>query len=163
MKRCEKCGNLIEEGENKKYCSDCLILMAEDSIAEQKTESFGKHKHKSKFFLILKFAILVFCLATILYQIPRLQAVLRSKKPLRYGTYDTDANVDKCIKNLWVIARDLQEGKEFNSSIICPVCKKQYIIKKPKDEIIIYCPCPEKHNLTSIKWSSKKMIPEVKK
>lgn len=75
---------------------------------------------------------------------PELNAAFSERKPLRHGTYDTDKDTDRCIKNLWALAAGMAEA----ASISCPVSGLQYLAEGPG----FRCPSPERHALASLAY-----------
>ena len=73
---------------------------------------------------------------------PRLKASLQPGQPIRSGTYDTDEETDRCIKNLWLLAG----GRSSTSTAVCPVSELNYIAAAGG----FYCPSPERHGLKEL-------------
>jgi len=95
----------------------------QEALASREAQKGGK----SKIWLACQWLIFILCLGVTLYQIPDLMsAVTREEKPLNKGVVKTDALTDQCLRNLWQISKELQEGKKPNGSRICPASKKPY-------------------------------------
>ena len=78
------------------------------------------------------------------------------------GTYTTDAATDKCIKNLWQLAYELQQGKKgAGENLVCPASGKAYkVIPGPNPEI--HCPNPGRHGFQDVSISKSNPVPTLK-
>lgn len=163
--KCKKCGKSIEEGQL--YCSDCLVEVAEDNIAETEQTAIKSKKdavkEKKKIRKLMKIAALIVCMLIVAVQIPSIITAFRGKQPQRIGDQVTNYKTDKCINNFWLIAKILREGQQPNKNIVCPESGKPYILEKTDKDIIIKCPNPKLHGLKEIKASKLYPCPEVKR
>ena len=107
--------------------------------------------------------ILLACISIIAVQAPKLICAFKGEKPIRYGTYSTDARTDQCINNLWHISKLLQEGKLPGKDILCPMSKKPYVVTTIEEDVAVCCPNPELHRLKEIRVTKKNPIAEVRK
>ncbi len=73
---------------------------------------------------------------------PELKVALQPVRPIRLGTYDTDAETDKCIENLWMLAG----GRISVNKAVCPASGLKYRTAAEG----FYCPSPEKHGLKEL-------------
>jgi hypothetical protein len=106
---------------------------------------------------------LLVCLAVIVYQAPRIMAAFQAPKPVRMGTYVTDAATDQCLKNLWRLAAELQQGRKATvPALVCPASGKPYVIG-PGTDPEVHCPAPSVHGFRDIVVSRNKPVPELKK
>ncbi|MBW2038435.1 MAG: hypothetical protein JRI46_02390 [Deltaproteobacteria bacterium] len=159
---CKRCGKpLSEDEQDADYCSSCMIELAEQYVPEKAEPPPIKRKRKSRARLVLQWIIFLACISIIAIQSPKLISAFKEGKPLRHGTYSTDAQTDQCIKNLWHISKLLQEGKLPGRDMVCPVSKKPYVVKKIKGDTVVSCPNPELHGVKEIRVSKKYPIPEV--
>ncbi len=102
------------------------------------------------------------CVAATGWQLPAaVSSIKAGHKPLRVGTYHTDAGTDACIVNLWIVSRLLQEGKPPAGSVVCPVSDLAYVPRTVADDRVYDCPQPGRHGLRSLRVSRRKPVPEV--
>jgi hypothetical protein len=136
----------------------------DEEIARKQEKLSKEHKKgkKKKIWIITQWCSLIICIGIILYQIPVLISATKSDvKPLRQGTYDTDALTDQCIRNLWQVSRLIQEGKMPHSSLVCPASNKPYVIVRTDEDILVRSPNPERYGFKDIRVSKKRPIPEL--
>ena len=112
--------------------------------------------------MTLLWVALFICISIIAIQAPKLiSAFTKTEKPIRYGTYSTDAGTDQCINNLWRISKVLQEGKLPGKDVVCPVSKKPYVIDTKGGDIVVRCTNPELHGLKEVRVSKRSPRPEI--
>ncbi len=159
--RCRQCGRPVESGQE--YCAQCMIERAEENIPESADQLSMQGKHlKSGVKRALQWIILLVCLVIIAFQVPRLTAALKTDPPIRQGTNETDAETDRCIANLWLVARLIQDNEEIPEGLVCPLSGKPYVIQYAGDTIIARCPNPEKHGFSEITVSNNVPCPKLK-
>jgi len=130
---CKRCGKPFNKGEQgadseQVYCSRCKVELAEQYVPETSDMSKLKRIRKSRAGVVLLWIVLCVCISIIAIRAPKLISAFKKEgKPIRYGTYSTDAQTDLCIKNLWQISKMLIEGKLPEKDIVCPVSKKPYV------------------------------------
>jgi len=166
--QCKRCGRLFDNDEEgadsqRSYCSRCMIELAEEGIPDEVEITAPKSAKLSKTWAVARWVILGFCVCMIALQAPELISSFKETKPIRYGTYVTDAQTDQCIKNLWHISRLLQEGKLPGKDLVCPASKKPYVVTKIKGDVTVSCPSPGLHGVRGIQISIESPAPEVKK
>jgi len=167
---CRGCGKIIEEGsggearrEGEVYCPQCIIAQAERYIRAPEIETSRLRRFREtlawKVTLVL---IVLVCLGLVAYQAPRIMAAFQEPKPVRMGTYATDAATDQCLKNLWQLAADLQQGKQGTAAgRVCPDSGKPYVfVTGPNPEI--HCPQPAAHGFRDISVSKRYPVPSLK-
>jgi len=110
-----------------------------------------------------QWGVVVIGLGVMAYQSPDLISVLKEDRPLRNGTYNTDAKTDDCIRNLWKVSKLLQEGKLPGENLVCPASKKPFIIAKETGDVVARSPNPELYGFKEIRVSKKRPVPEVVK
>jgi hypothetical protein len=168
---CRGCGKPLAadggdepRGEGDAYCPQCVITRAESYIREPAAEKPKLERLREKRVWKIALAlVLVLCLGIIVYQMPRLLASLQAPKPIRMGSYVTDEVADKCLKNLWQLAFELQQGKRgAGPALVCPASGKPYVIS-PKANPEIHCPNPGSHGFRDILVSKRNPVPELKK
>ena len=154
------------------FCSRCIAFEAAqeavngiDLRLEEKKRKAGEREDRKRFKKMLWYAaqwgIVVIGLCVMAYRVPDLIRVLKEDKPLRNGTYKTDARTDECIRTLWGVAKLLQEGKRPGNEILCPVSKKPFIVKEQKGDIVARSPNPELYGFKEIRVSKRNPVPEV--
>jgi len=164
---CEKCGKPFSKDEQgadseRQYCSRCMIEFAEQYVPETSDLSKLKRIRKSQIGVVLLWIVLCVCISIIAIRAPKLiSAFTQEPKPIRYGTYSTDAQTDQCIKNLWQISKVLQEGKLPGKDIACPVSKKPYVVDAMGGDIAVRCANPGLHGFKEIRVSKRFPRPEI--
>lgn len=162
---CKRCGKPLNKGKqgadsDQLYCSRCIIELAEQYVPEEVESSKLKRIRKSRVGVVLLWIILCACISIIAIQVPKLISVFtKGEKPIRYGTYSTDAQTDQCINNLWNISKLLQQGKLPGKDIVCPVSKNPYVITTIEGDVVVSCANPKLHGLKEIRVSEKDPIP----
>lgn len=173
--QCHKplCGECAASGKDKDVvCSRCAILVAAQDaslgIDQRIKEKEGKKqereirkKRKSKIWAVSQLVIIAACIAIIAIQVPRLISTFEEEKPIRYGTYSTDAQTDQCIKNLWRISKLLQEGKLPGKDIVCPASKKPYVVTETEGDMVVRSPNPQLYGFKEIRVSKNRPVPEL--
>ncbi|MEA1935729.1 MAG: hypothetical protein U9M96_02770 [Thermodesulfobacteriota bacterium] len=158
---CKRCGKPVDSGEI--YCSQCIIELAEEDITESEEIPRVERPKKSRVKAVVQCFILLVCIAIIAIQIPKLISAFEKDKPVRYGTYSTDAKTDQCINNLWQISKLLQEKRLPADNIVCPASGKPYVVTNTGEDIVVSCPAPGLYGFSIIKVSKKHPVPEIKK
>ncbi len=168
---CGRCGagivGVIPKWRDKKpLCRECsfeleqMALKPGDGTAEVKEEKapLTPEEKNRRIALISLLAVIILILMVRIYSIaPMLQA----PKPLRQGVQATDSLTDSCIKQLWRLSRNLQDGEIPNILPLCPKSSKQYIVTELEDDTIISCPAPREHGLAKLSVSLSSPIPNA--
>jgi hypothetical protein len=161
---CKGCGKRLGADEKgAQYCSRCMIERAEEYVPEAPERPSIKRGKKSRTWLIVQVAIILVAVTIMALQTPRLISAVKGDRPLRQGSYATDSQTDLCIKNLWHIARLIQEGKVPRKDMVCPISKKPYEIKNIGEDIAVSCPNPELHGFKEIRVTKRRPVPELRK
>ena len=161
---CKGCGKRLSADEKgAEYCSRCMIERAEEYVPEAPERLPIKRERKSKVWLVSQLIIILAGLAIIAFQTPRLISAVKGDRPLRQGTYATDAQTDQCIKNLWHISKLLQEGKAPEKDMVCPLSKRPYEIRGVGADVWVRCPDPALHGFKEIRVSKRRPVPEISK
>ena len=153
-------------------CSRCAALRAAEDASRgidrrrieaetRRHKSRDKKEKKKKLKVALQWALLAACMAVMAVQAPRVLSMFEKEKPIRNGTYATTENTDKCIQNLWRIARRLQEGKRPGTDLVCPETGASYVAKTVEDDIVVICPNPQAHGFSEISISGKNPVPRL--
>ena len=153
-------------------CSQCMALKAAHEVAqgidlrheekENKAQmEAAKRRRRSRRKPAFQLGLLVVALSVITIQSPELAANFADEKPVRVGTYDTDAKTDQCIKDLWHISKMLQEEKLPNKGMICPASKNPYVVIKTDADVVVQAPNPQLYGFREIRVSKSKPIPEL--
>ena len=167
---CGQCSTPQKNGTS--MCSRCIALAAAHDVTDgmerriEERERKGKTKEarkerKRKIRVAFQWAIVVMGLMLIAIRMSDITASFKEEKPLRDGTYETDAKTDQCIKNLWKMARLLQEGKMPEKDILCPASKKPYVVIKEEGDIVVRSPHPELYGFKEIRVSKERPVPEL--
>jgi hypothetical protein len=162
LEKCSKCGAELSSEAVDGVCVQCQIAGVEEKIPEPEPQipndaasPFGK------FWKYARWGVIAVCLGVGVYYLLDARDLLADKKPIRNGSYNTDAVTDQCIQNLWKAAALMQSGKPIPKKLVCPACGKPYIVTVKEDETIVSCPDPAKHGCTTLTVNSKNHIPEV--
>ena len=105
--------------------------------------------------------LLVFIVVILLYRIYTIAPMFQAPKPLRLGVKITDSVTDRCIEQMWILSRELQEKKLPNILPICPASSQQYVVSEVEDDVIISCPTPGQHGLKELIVSLSFPIPRA--
>ena len=157
---CRKCGKILKSRDD--YCAHCQVELAEEHIADSDKETEPSRPADERKKKILQAAILLVLLGIIIFRIPAIISAFEHKQPVRTGTYETDAGADLCISTLWQISRMLEEGRLPDSSIVCPISGKPYLVIEDATDITVFCPDPGQHGLQELRVSRVFPCPEVK-
>ncbi len=161
---CKKCGKKLSADEKDAgYCSRCMIEQAEEYVPEAPKRTPIKHRQRSRAWLVVQVALILAGVVIMALQTPRLISAVKGDRPLRQGSYATDAQADQCIKNLWHISKLLQDGKAPGKDIVCPISKKPYEIREIGKDVVVSCPNPELHGFKAMRVSKKRPVPEISK
>ncbi len=161
---CKQCGkHLAADEKGAQYCSRCMIEQAEEYVPEAPERPPVKRQKRSRTWLVVQLAVILAAVVIMALQIPRFISAVEGERPLRQGTYATDALVDRCIANLWHIARLVQAGKAPGKDIVCPISKKPYEIKGAGSNVWASCPNPEIHGFKAMQVSKRQPVPEISK
>ena len=120
----------------------------------------SRDKIKKAAWFAMQWGILAFCLASMALKVPDLVRVVGDDKPIREGTYDTNAQTDECIRVLWHISKSFQE-KKAPGRLVCPESGKAFILIQAKDDMIARSPNPELYGFKDIWVSRKHPIPRL--
>ena len=167
---CDQC--TVSEGDQSFTCIRCVALKAEQDASrgidqrrrekrlKVQIQEAGKHwKRKTK--IAFQIVILVIGLTVIVINMHGLRSGFKKDKPLRNGIYQTDAQADQCIRNLWQIARMLQEGELPGKNILCPASKMPYVVSYVEGDIVVRSPDPGLYGFKEIQVSKRRPVPEV--
>ncbi len=164
-RKCQRCnvplsGKVLGDADDL-LCSSCRIALAEEQIAAD-AEKAKKPQKRKWLWPAMKIAVLLISLGVIVYQYPRLIAAFDPPKPIRHGSYATDAGADRCIENLWLISKGLGEGVKIpETGMICPVSGQPYRAEIVDGNRIVNCPDPKRHGLSLLQVSRKNPVPEA--
>jgi len=167
---CDECA--LPQKDGTFICTRCIALTAARDSArgvERRTEEkdgrvkqkAARKKRKARLWTGIVLAVGIISIGVICFQAPELMSLFKEDWPIRQGTYRTDEKTDQCIRNLWEIARLLQEGKPPGGHIRCPLSHKAYVIIHTKDDVVARCPSPGLHGFREIRVSRKHPVPEL--
>jgi len=95
-------------------------------------------------------------------RIPALTDSLRAtEKPMRRGTWNTDARTDECINLLWRVSGRLQKGLAPDPIPICPASGQPFDVRTDADDVIVRSPAPQLYGLKEIRVSKRRPVPEL--
>lgn len=169
--QCGRCGAGIvgvipKRRDGKPLCRECAFELEQIAyktqdgkivIAEEKVLPTPEEITKRKVILIL----LSFIILILLFRIYTIAPMLQSPRPIRLGVSVTDASTDKCIEQLWILSKNLQDGDLPHILPVCPSSSKQYIVTELEDDTLINCPAPEEHGLAELSVSLSLPIPNA--
>jgi len=152
------------------YCTVCAAGAAAEDFRQVDQarvaglqEREGKSKRMARLRIAALWGLLGLCAAVAAWQLPAAVSSFKADKPLRVGTYRTDAATDACIANLWMISRLLQEGKTPTGALACPASGRAYVPHTGAEGVVYHCPQPGRHGLRSLSVSRSKPVPEALK
>lgn len=167
---CDQCAT---SGKDEVFtCSRCVALKAAREAAHEMDERIEEKESKvharevrkkirARIGAVFQWGILLAGIFVIVVQTPRLISAFKDHKPIRFGTYHTDAQTDRCIKNLWLIARRLQEGKMPGKDIVCPASRRPYVVATIDGDVVVRTPSPGLYGFKEIRVSRRKPVPEL--
>jgi hypothetical protein len=163
----------------KPLCADCAatgqctVCAAQDAARDLQQDDreraaglearAAKKKRLGRLRTAALWGLMALCITVIAWQLPVAVSSIQAEKPLRIGTYRTDAATDACIANLWTIARLLQEDRKPPNTLVCPVSGQPYVSRSLPEGPVYFCPQPERHGLRSLQVSRRNPVPEVTK
>jgi hypothetical protein len=167
---CDQCA--LPEASQAFICTRCAALMAVEDVVtgfnqrqEDKAARKQIEKEKRNFRGRLRIASqgVLFVIAAVVMsmQAPRIIAGLKDDKPIRSGTYATDAKTDQCIDTLWQISKLLQEGSLPGKDAVCPVSKKPYGFTTVRGNLVVRCANPERHGFREMRVSKRAPGPVI--
>ena len=143
------------------HCPACLMALAEKNILDKTEITRISTRETERLRNIVRWTVLLICMAVIAVQTPVIMAALHQKQPIRSGSNTTDRLTDGCIGNLWKIAGMFQDHHYPGADIVCPATKKPYTVISARGNTIARCPSPEAHGVKAIAASMKCPRPEV--
>jgi hypothetical protein len=167
------CGQCAILKDNYFFCSRCIVVEAARDAADSIDQRLEKKQRKAEMIedrksfkktlrSALQWGIVVIGLGVIAYQVPVfVRASKNDNKPLRNGTFETNAVTDECIRSLWKVARVLQEEKLPGPELICPASKKPFIITHEDGDVVARSPNPGLYGFREIRVSKLRPVPEV--
>ncbi len=159
------CGECAAAGGKCRVCAamDAAgdIRQQDDARAEELAERDARRRKMATAKTAVLWLIVLVCLAATLWQLPAAKESLEPPKPLRSGTYHTDAVADACITNLWQISKSLQQREPVNAALVCPLTKAPYVTRNSNGLTVYACPNPNQHGLRSLAVSRRDPVPTV--
>jgi len=169
--QCGRCGAGIvgvipKWRDEKPLCRECSFELEQMQIKpagkmikvdEVKTPLTQEERNKR----IALASLLGVTILILLIRVYNIAPLLQAPKPLRQGVTATDTLTDKCIAQMWMISKDLQEGRSLNLLLLCPRSYEQYIVTELTDDTIISCPTPDEHDLAKLAVSLRSPIPHA--
>jgi predicted RNA-binding Zn-ribbon protein involved in translation (DUF1610 family) len=168
---CAGCGKQLESNDTSTapYCSQCAADRAERDLAVSQAEhdrtapnpqqrAQTKRRLRTAALWVLGVAAVI----VIGWRAPAVYSATQPPKPIRIGVQSTNQQADKCISNLWTVAEQMPVSKEPAAGLACPASGKPYVTVRQSDSVVVSCPNPASHDLTSLSVSSLTLVPEVK-
>ncbi len=165
--RCRRCGSPVAgtagTQEEALLCGQCRIELAEQQIPDSIGRPKAAPPRRSMGRRIATILLLVLALAVVAYRLPALIRAIEGPRPIRQGTSETDAKADDCIRNLWTVAKQLQQSGAFDAGLLrCPSSGRPYSTEGTGEEMKVRCPNPEAHGLAVLSVSRSAPVPEVR-
>ena len=169
--QCGRCGAGIvgvipRRWDGKPLCRECAFELEELSLKSQgKKIVFEEEKppptpeelqRRTLLLCILSVVVLV-----LLFRIYTIAPMLQPPKPIRIGVKVTDSVTDRCIEQLWILSRKLQDGELPETLPVCPLSSRQYIVNELTEDTVITCPNPAGHGLKALRVSLDSPIPNA--
>lgn len=169
--RCGRCGagivGVVPRWYNDRpLCRECTFELEQmvlkpggkiTDIEELQTPMTPEELTRRNILIGVLFLIIFF----LLFRLYTIAPMLQAPKPLRLGVKATDSLTDKCIEQMWVLSKNLQEKKLPAILPLCPKSSRQYIVTELEDDTTISCPTPEEHNLKELTISLSFPIPRA--
>lgn len=170
--RCGRCGAGIvgvipKRLDGKPLCRECAFELEEMTFKARGVKRLSEENvnatpdpeeltRRTILFCLLGVIVLIF-----LFRIYTIAPIFQSPKPIRQGVTATDTLTDSCIEQLWMLSRNLQDGKLPNILPVCPSSSRRYIVTELEDDTLISCPTPEEHGLAELSVSQSSVIPKA--
>jgi len=167
--RCRGCGAEIPldgtvKAEGELWCPRCAVERAERYIAEKEEKAPPRPRLRdTRAWRVTLGVVVLLCLVVAALQAPRVMEAMKPTKPLRLGTYETDAVADACLNNLWKAAALLQGGKTPPADLRCPATGRPYLVTRRDGQVEVRCPDPAAHGLKGLWASDRQPLPVVVK
>ena len=173
--QCRSCGKYLCEEHGSPDNGPGLICpacMAREALSDMDTEREERRagvnrkkeetaKRRSRRSMLL-WGGLVLGLSLMAIQFPKIiKTFYPEYRPVRLGAGNTDQGTDRCLENLWLISRDMQQGKTPGENLVCPVCGRPYRVEETNGNMTVSCPCPRAHGVSGLGVSSDRPVPEV--
>ncbi|UCG39025.1 MAG: hypothetical protein JSV00_01965 [bacterium] len=159
----EKIAFLPRFDADKPLCRDCLYEL--ELLAQKRSGRIHLDAIKvpltpeEKARRMMKVSFLVFAALIMFWRSFVIVPLIKTERPLRHGTYETDAVTDRCINQLWSLSRNLQEHQMPDVLPGCPKTGIPYTVITEGEDTLIRCPNPEQHNLKSLQVSRFEPVP----
>ena len=164
---CRECGTPLGEGQGD-LCFACAMASADERVshaqvaAEQDRLPVESRRTRMKQLpTIALLAVCVVCLGVIVWRAPAFVEGLQSDRPIRTGPMTSAGSCDECVQNLWSASAALGERRDPPSDLRCPASGAAYRIEREAGMIVVACPNPEEHKLSSLSVSSERRVPEA--
>jgi hypothetical protein len=168
---CGRCGagivGVIPKWKDEKpLCRECSFELEQIAlkpagkrieVEAEKVPLTPEERNKRIALISLLSVVIIF----LLFRIYSIAPMLQAPKPLRQGVAATDSLTDKCIEQMWVLSKDLQEKKLPDTLPSCPKSARQYVVTELADDTIISCPDPGEHALSKLTVSLSSPIPHA--
>ena len=166
---CTKCGAEIvgvipRLWDRKPLCRECTFEleqlaakpeMRRTSVTDAK-EPLSPEEKKRR---VIIFSVIAGVFLILGLRLLSVAPLLQPLRPLRHGTFETDAIADRCIEELWKLSRQLQDRKLPSLLPLCPLSGKGYVLVEEEGDSRISCPNPGEHGLRRLSVSRKRPIP----
>jgi hypothetical protein len=168
---CAACGKQLEtkDASTAPYCAQCAANRAEQDLVVAQAErarSAPDPQHRAQTKRRLRTAaISVLGIAAVIvigWRAPAVFSATQPPKPIRIGVQSTNRQADKCIDNLWTVAERMPVSKDTAAGLACPASGKPYVTLVQGGAVIVSCPSPASHDLSSLSVNSQTLVPEVK-
>lgn len=167
MKDCAGCSQPFEPGSEKEtLCDSCLIAAAGQEAAEGAREADAAAagqaeaiSSRRRWARAAQALLIAGAVGAVIMNLSVFQAALTEPKPVRWGTYDTDRDTDRCIMNLWKAFSTLRSGEK--NALSCPLTGAAYIVVDGPGGKIVRCPNPDRHGLNDLRAGGERGVPEA--
>ncbi|MDD4004493.1 MAG: hypothetical protein PHW69_04735 [Elusimicrobiaceae bacterium] len=169
IRLCTRCGRPHDyETDRSSLCQSCRMADAENAAISGKQSEHNRvdeTEHASilqtRFGLALKLAALLACFGLLAWNIVEFRSTLKPGRPLRWGSYNTDRETEKCVTNLWKALSAFQQGDR--AVYVCPATGAPYQLINTAEGPVLECPNPHKHKLRRLRAGGKLVMPQAAK
>jgi hypothetical protein len=151
------------------YCSQCAAVRAESDLLATRAERDRTApdpqkgaRTRRRLRTALVWALGIAAVVIIVWRAPAVFSATQPPKPIRIGVQTTNRTADRCLDNLWTVAERMPASTDPAAGLTCPASGKPYVTLAQGGVVVVSCPSPAGHDLTSLSVNSQALVPEVK-
>jgi len=166
---CQAC---FVPGRERVLCYRCEAVQAGAASAREVAEGVAENAEliaerdradgrSRQIMIAVQVCIILAALVVIVVQSQQITDAFQPEKPVRIGTYQTDASADRCLEILWQAAKILQEGGRPGPGMVCPGSDKSLLVIEKKGDVEAQVANPGRFGFRAMQVSQKHPVPEL--